>query len=412
MSSKRNLPARVTAAMTRAISFGITGLLLPARLEAERGCPEPSDVRTVLVVRADEIGDVVMTSPFLRELRRNLTTARISLVVKPEVRNLVEHCPYVDEILTFDWSTSTYWWPLQNYLRAARFAQEQLMARRFDLAIVPRWDTDWYHASFIAHFSRARYRLGYAESVNARKQRFNRGYDHLFSHTIFDDRPRHEVERGLALLAYLGWPIASDRLELWTTPEDEAFADQVLKNAGIRADETLIAFGIGARHARRKWPVERFAELGQCLRAQYPCRILVTGDRSDAALAVALRSRLDGTVIDMAGRTTLRQSAALFKRCRLFIGNDSGPKHIAAAAGVPIVEISWCSYGSRSSANSTVNRFRPWDVPHRIVSPHRPIVPCAEECTAAESHCIRGVTVEMMQEAIRGELSSSRGPGS
>src|SRR5438093_5327377 len=211
-------PAKIIGAVTRPVSDRINSLLLPSAPKTPSARIDISEIRTIVVVRPDEIGDVVMMSPFLRELKRNLPGSEISLVVKPEIRNLVEHCPYLAEILSFDLKSSTYWPAFRNYARASDFAKHELRSHPFDLAIVPRWDADWYYSSFIAYFSGARCRLGYSEAVSEDKRKHNRGYNGLFTHTVYDDLPKHEVERNLDLLGYLGFSINSDALELWTNP--------------------------------------------------------------------------------------------------------------------------------------------------------------------------------------------------
>src|SRR5512141_888224 len=117
----------------------------------------------MLVVRLDEIGDVVLMSAFLRELRRNASDASITLVVKPGTRELVERCPYVNEVLPFDWGASGRMATLRLRARAAAMARKELWPRRFDLALHPRWDADYYQASFLTYFSGAATRVGYSE---------------------------------------------------------------------------------------------------------------------------------------------------------------------------------------------------------------------------------------------------------
>jgi heptosyltransferase-2 len=337
-------------------------------------------------------------------LKRNLPDTHVSLVVKPSVRDLVEHCPHVDEILTFDLKSSTLWPAFRNYARASDFAKRELRSRHFDLAIVPRWDVDRYYSSFIAYFSGARYRLGYSEAVTAEKRKHNRGYNGLFTHTVYDDLPKHEVERSLDLLGYLGFSILFDALDLWTTPEDEAYASQVLEAHSVKPGEALIAFGAGARHPYKMWPLENFAELAASICKEYPCRILAAVDPSEVELGMKLQKRVGSSLIDVTGRTTLRQLAALLKRCRLYVGNDSEPKQLAAAAGVPIVELSWSERSAIFVPSSIVNRFKPWKAPHRILTAEHAIPPCSGACTARASHCIRGITVDMATEAVLEQL--------
>jgi heptosyltransferase-2 len=122
-----------------------------------------------------------------------------------------------------------------------------------------------------------------------------------------------------------------------------------------------------------------------------------------------LKEQLGDSVIDITGQTTLRQTVALFKRCHLFIGTDSGTKHLAAGAGLPTIEISWSDAEALTIPNSTVNRFRPWQVPYRILSPDRLIPPCSRECSSNVTHCIRGVRAELVAESALQALHERAG---
>jgi len=390
--SRQLTSSRVAFLWTRSLSLSFP--------DSVAGPVNLAGIRKILVVRLDEIGDVVLTTPLLRELKRQAPHASISLVVKPAIRNLFEHCPYVDEVLQFDPSSSFYWAPLNDCVSTRRFSQDICRPRNFDLAILPRWDTDWCHASFIPYFSGIRYRMGFSESVNREKQNLNRGYDRLLSHALADALPRHEVERGLGLLNYMGVHVEADGVELFTSREDDAFAELLWRSQGISGDETVIVFGPGARHPRKIWPLENFIKLGGMIRDQVRCRILVCGDRSETERGKGLKQDLGNVVIDLTGHTTLRQTVALYRRCHLFIGNDSGPKHLAAGAGLPTIEISWSDAAALSVPTSTVSRFRPWKVPYRIVSPERLIAPCSMECTSNETHCIAGVSVSRVAETV------------
>jgi heptosyltransferase-2 len=168
----------------------------------------------------------------------------------------------------------------------------------------------------------------------------------------------------------------------------------------VRPGTRLIAFGPGAGEPRRRWPVTSFIEVGAALERTAEGRIVVVGGGEDRRLGQTLRRALGGGVIDVTGRMTLRQAAALLKRCALYVGNDSGPMHIAAAFGVPIVEIS-ChpATGSPAHPNSPV-RFGPWKVPHVVLQPPGSEA-CVEACAATEAHCILAIGVEAVSAAVR-----------
>lgn len=363
-----------------------------------------STIKRVLVVRLDRIGDVVMTTPFLRELRRNLPDARITLVVQPAIYNLVGPCPYVNQVLTYDGSIRGRLWQLRRHGRALKLAWKYLWQRRFDLAILPRWDTDYYHSSFVLYFSGAPSRVGYSENVNTRKKRRNVGFDCLFTHVLDDNVLKHEVERNLEMIRFLGGEVQDDRLELWLSEEDKDFAELLLRNHQVKPGDLLIGMAPGAGAPNRSWPIDRFAELSLWLQKEYGARLLVVGGPGEEPLGEELEQELGSCVINTAGRTTLRQVAALLQRCELFVGDDAGPMHIAAAVGVPVVEIS-ChpESGSPWSINSPL-RFGPWGIDYTVAQPKKPAALCVDECVADRPHCILGITVEQVRQPVAKHL--------
>lgn len=310
-----------------------------------------TDAETVLVVRLDEIGDMAMCSAFLRGLRRGLPEARITLVVKPVVRDFVACCPYVDEVLAFDQSGGR----LRRFLalpwRAFWFGVRLRRERRFDLAVLPRWDADYYYGPFVALWSGARRRAGYSERVTPYKAVVNRGFDRLLTDVLDDRSVRHDIAHNAEMLRFLGITPDGNALEAWTDDGDAAFAAETLRAAGIGPEDVLIGIGPSGGHSvLKQWPVARFAEVGRALQEQHGARVLVFGGPGEEALGAALAEALGPTALNLVGRTTLRQMAALMARCRVYVGNDSGPTHIAAAVGIPVVAV----FGS-----SCRHRFRP-----------------------------------------------------
>lgn len=377
-----------------------------------------SQVKRVLIVRLDEIGDVVLTTPFLRELRRNLPDAWITLVVKPATFDLVELCPYVNEVLTYDWNTllpsdwgsQRYFWQIQQHRKALGLALRHFWRRRFDLAILPRWDADYYNATFISYISGAPWRVGYSEGVIDYKRQLNGGYDRLLTHALTERTLKHEVERSLDVIRYLGGTAKREGLELWVSHEDEAFAEDVLNVHGIRFGKLLVAFGPGAREPKRMWPLANFIDLGTWLKSKYDAVIVVVGNQGEERLGHELQREIGDTVINVVGQTSLRETSALLKRCQLCVSNDAGVMHLAAAAGVAIVEIS-CHprNGSELHVNSP-KRFAPWGVPYIVLQPDTALEPCSEGCDYARAHCILGVGVDQVKGAVAAQLSQQGEP--
>jgi ADP-heptose:LPS heptosyltransferase len=354
-------------------------------------------IRSVLLLRLDEIGDVVLTTPLLRELRRNMPHAWITLVVKPGVLNLVELCPHVNEILTFDSQGTGLMEPIQRYSRALALAWRLLRKRRFELAVLPRWDIDWYHGTFLSYFSGAPRRVGYSEDVTTVKKEFNRGFDMMLTHVLRDNRIKHEVRHNLSVIEALGGKIREDHLELWISADDEQFADKLLRKHAVSPDSLLVAIGPGAGAPKRQWPLESYGQIGEWLQDQYKARVIIIGGADDQFMGRELQNKLGHLALDATGKTTLRQTAALLRRCTFYIGNDAGPMHIAAAAKIPVIELS-ChpKDGSNQSANSP-HRFAPWGTKSVVIQPENPREPCSDECGAATAHCILDITVNQVK---------------
>ncbi len=362
----------------------------------------------MLIVRLDEIGDVILTTPFFRELRRNLPDAWITLVVKPEVYNLVEICPYVNEVLTFN---PKFTGPLPIVRRNWRlfwFALHHLWRRRFDLAILPRWDTDFYHATYLLYFSGAPWRVGYSEKVNEGKKHRNKGYDYLLTCQLSNGRSKHEVEHNLNVIRYLRGLIRDQKTELWINAKDEEFAKRILDENGIASNDLLICLAPGAGAPKRVWPANRFLELGKTLHEEYKAKFLIVGSAREKELGKKLEHLLSPFALNMVGQTTLRQLTALLKCCRLYIGNDTGPMHIAGAVNVPIIGLSCHPKSGSSLSPNSPKRFGPWKVKHVIIQPEKPLAPCTKECIANEPHCIKAVTVEEVKRAVEMMLPKSK----
>gem|GEM_PF-147501 len=369
--------------------------------------PDASQPRNVLVVQLADIGDVILTSPFLRELRSFLPRSRITLAVQPRMFNLAEKCPYVDEVIPFHWRTIRHWKDafrghLLLWLEASRLAGRRLWKKHFDTAISLRWNNDACQAAALI--------LMYASGAPRRIAYINGPGDFLF-HRLGDvnrlttEGPvraalKHEIERQLDILQFLGAQPKDTHLEVWTSRDDEQLAHDLLSRHGLVPADFLIALAPGAAWAYRRWPADRFVELGRWLQETYNATVLIIAAKGERDLADQVERGLQGRLtINLAGKTTLREMAAVLKRCNLFIGNDSGPMHIAAASGVPSVGL----FGP-----GEYERFRPWGKDHETVRLGLTCNPCSENCRFDEARCIQGITVSQVRSVLTKKLLSRR----
>ena len=363
----------------------------------------PSSAARILIVRIDEIGDTILTTPCLRELRKSYPNSFITLIVNPVVFNLVERCPYVDEILVFDFP--------QNSNRIARlwhvikFARRNFTRMDFDLAILPRWDFDIRHGAFLVYCSGARVRLGYSEKVNATKGSMNKGFDRFFTSVLVDQDPRHELEYDLEIIRHLGVKVSSSEMELWIGNEDRELAQSHLQRLGVHDDEMLIACCPGAGKNTKMWPVDNYVKVCAEISRNYGIKFLIFGGPDEKALGLRFEEPGGENFINLVGKFTLRQTIAFLGRCRMYIGNDTGTMHMAAALKLTVVEI--CCHplnGPALHLHSPI-RFGPWNTDHSILRPAEAIAPCRLFCSSTQAHCITRVEVEQVQTAAESYLS-------
>ncbi|MCE9535820.1 MAG: glycosyltransferase family 9 protein, partial [Nitrospirae bacterium] len=150
---------------------------------------------------------------------------------------------------------------------------------------------------------------------------------------------QHRIDRDVASMKSFGLHASETPPRLWLTGEDEVCADQLLGRLGVRRDQPIAILQPAARYWFKAWPYERFAELADRLASDYGCQVLIGGSREDEALAQRIQAAAKSRPISMAGQATLKEFAAIAQCAALFVGNDSGAMHIAAAVGTPMVTL-------------------------------------------------------------------------
>ena len=365
--------------------------------------PSLAEARSILIVRLDALGDVVLMSPFLRELRRNAPKARITLIVRPPELNLVELCPHVDHIITFQGKLGN---PSRARLawRYFVFCASHIWMRRWDVAINPRFDVDYYGATRLLSLTRAARRIGYSASVTPNKKRLNPRHDRWLTDPLYACSARHEVLHNIDVIRQLGGSSGDDRLELWLSVEDDRVAQKLTERFGGDS-ERLCAIVPAAAEARKVWPAEYYAQVVRFMCKQLNCNVVVVGGRDARDFGSRMEAELPSQVLSTAGRLTIRQSAALLKRCKLTLSNDSGPMHLAAAAGSQVVAISCHPVTGEGGHDKSPIRFGPWGSSHKVLQPLSATPPCTTFCGEDSSHCIRGVSPEQVLDTVSQLLS-------
>lgn len=290
-------------------------------------------MRQIVVRATNWLGDSVMSLAAVRELRRHHPGARIVLVAQPRVAGFYRWVGEVDQVVEYNPAGDGARW--RGLLRLAR----ELRRRRADTYLCLQ---NAFEAALLGRLAGIPRRIGFATD----------GRSLLLSRAVKIppelDR-HHQVYYYLALLHGAGLsPVDYLRelsfrpdILLRPTPEMEAAAAECLRREGVLNDFPLVGVHAGAFFgSAKRWFPERFAEVLRTLRGEFPVRFLLLGAASERPLAETIQREAGGEGIhDLCGRTTLAELVAVIGRCRLFLSNDSGPMHVAAAFQIPQVAL-------------------------------------------------------------------------
>lgn len=338
-----------------------------------------NDPPASLLVRATNwLGDAVMTTPALAGLRGAFPGARIVLLARPLVAELFRHHSDVDEVMVYERPGRH-----EGALGRLRLAGE-LRRRRFDGALLLQ---NAFDAALIAFLGRIRERAGYPTDG----RRILLTLPVPLTPGILE---RHEVEYYLCLLDGLGIPRpvpASLKLSV-TEEEKEAMATR-LASLGIDWGAPIVAINPGATYgSAKRWYPDRFAAVADTLSEEWGAAVVVVGSPAEAPLAGEIEVAARRGVANLAGKTTVREMMALLSLSSFLVTNDSGPMHIGAALGVPLVAIFGPTDWRRTS---------PWTSLAKVVRVEIDCSPCRLRVCDRGHECMLGVTPEMVVDAAR-----------
>ena len=372
---------------------------------------DSSGQQHILLIRLDAMGDMVLSTGFVREVRRNHPAAYITLLVSPAIYPLVQKCPYVNRILVLD-KLLFHVDKRRFFVELMKLCAENFWSERYAVSICPQWGDDKTPSQLAAYLSGAKRRVGYSCNVE-RIYGFPAKNDCMETALMTDSyiipaEIIHEAERTLYLLRLLGMTVADEHMEIWYSRSDVYKVEQLLQT-GLETGRLLVAIGLGAGCGNRKYPVEKYAEALNVLAGRWESCFVLLGGEKEQADAECLQSLLPaGSTCNLVGRTTVLETAAALSFCGMYIGNDTGVMHMAAAAGLPVVMVSreaenFCD--SLAGVLSENQRFAPWQTNYVICCPDEQIGACAKEfcyggCKDKHSHCIKQVKPEDIVKAV------------
>lgn len=339
--------------------------------------------RRILIIKPSSLGDVVHALPVLAGLRRAYPQAHIAWLIATPFAPLLDGHPLLNELIPFD--RRGYGQMLRRPAQLRQFLRflASLRRRRFDLVLDLQ---GLFRSGFLAWASGAPQRVGFADARELAPL--------FYTRRIAGRRTAcHAVEVNLRLARALDLPVDPPTFPLALQPDEFLAAQTLLSQAAGRPLDHFIAVIPGARWPSKRWPSEHTAALLDRLHPEGLPPAVLLGGPDDRAPAADVRRRCAAPTVDLTGRTTLRQLAALIALSDLVICQDSGPMHIAAALGKPLVAL----FGP---TNPT--RTGPYGPAARVVQLPLACAPCYErQCPLGHHQCMRTLSADTVAAHVR-----------
>ena len=340
-----------------------------------------NDVRNLLCVRLDSIGDVLMSTPAMRACRDS-SGCRVTLLTSQAGAVAARYVPEVDEVIRF----AAPWMKV-----AAPDSDEALLgelrSRRFDAAVI---FTVYSQNPLPAAY------LCYLAGIPRRLAHCHENPYHLLSDWIPDPEPasriRHEVQRQLDLVGAVGAKTSDERLSFFVPPAAHEKVQRMLEPLPA----PVVVVHPGASAASRRYPPEQYARAVDMLIEKTGCVAIFTGDAAEASLIDTVRGAMRAPTDSQVGQLDLGELGALIAQADLLISNNTGPAHIAAALGTPVVDL----YALTNPQHT------PWQVPNRVLFHDVPCRNCYKSvCPAGHHDCLKRVPPERVAAAAMELLS-------
>ncbi len=338
----------------------------------------------LLLIKLSAIGDVIHTLPALAALRRRYPHAHIGWVVSEPASDLLCFHPMLDEVIIFPRHRfarlfrDLRQWP--ELIREVQSFIYRLRSQSYDIVIDFQ---GLLKSGILTGLSRARSKLGFARAREASSIFLT---DKLPPY----DPDEHAVLRYLRLAAYLDAYTESPEFPIAIGEAERDSVGQLLKEKGI-GDRPLICLNPGATWETKRWPSKRFAEVADACFENWGVISVIVGGPGDRYLASQILESARHPVVDLTGRTRLRTLAALYQRARAVVSTDTGPMHLAAAVGAPLVAV----FGPTAPW-----RTGPFGNGHRIIRLGLPCSPCFRH-HCPDPRCMTGILSEQVIEALR-----------
>lgn len=340
----------------------------------------------VLCVRLDSMGDVLMTTPAIRAVKESSPGRHVVLLTSPSGAAVAKLVPEIDDVIIYEapWIKST---ATRSDCRPDFELIERIKAEGFDGAIVFNVCTQNPLPSAF---------LCYMAGIPLRLSHCHENPYQLLTHWVPDPEPtdciRHEVQRQIELVATIGCRSTNERLSLRVPDGAYGRVITALLRLGVDVHHPWVVMHTGASAPSRRYPADGFAQVARRLVDDLGHQVLFTGVEEDRERIAYIQSKMEAPSFSLAGELDLGEMAALLALSPILVSNNTGPVHIAAATGTPVVDL----YALTNPQHT------PWKVPQRVLFHDVPHKYCYKSvCPLGHNDCLRLVPPEAVVEATQ-----------
>lgn len=335
------------------------------------------ELTEILVINTGHIGEMVLTTAFLANLRDVFPNARITLMGGSWAVGVIENSTLVDRTIVYNSNVrSRERKKGLSFLELLRFICN-LRKAKFDLIIDLRSD---YWVMLYSIICNAKFRIDFG--TNRLRKYFKKS-------AMRPKKIEHYCLRYLNVLDEIGPLTKKTKLYLETEPEADKWVENKLAELGIYSQDFIVIFHPFAEWWGREWAVHKFAEVADYCSSHYNAKIIITGKKEDKDRAAQMVGLITTQAYNLVGQTTLTELVALISRADIFVCNDGGPMHIAAALGIPSVSL----FGPQ-----TPLIFGPWSESNEVIYHKKDCSPCVQRYCRKKPNCMELIEVE---EVIR-----------
>ena len=356
----------------------------PLRILNRRGGKyEPNKVRNILILRMDGLGDLVLSTAAFREIRNGFPKARITLVVGSWTRDIAECVSFYDHLIVHDCFLFSFFRGNRKFdFRGELKFIKELRKNKFDLGIDLRGDL----LSIIPlYLSGAKFRFA----------KDTRGGGFLLTHIVKWQKKgiKHEKDKALQVVETLGLSIKSRDMELSIAQDDVEYVEKYMDENGLNQSDMLVTIAPRALYPWRSWRPDNFAQVASAIMKTYNAKVVLVGNRDDRPILDEINALTEFKAINSAGMLSLQQVSALIYKSAIFIGNDSGLIHIAAAHKTPMVQIFGPGEPEKFAHTGKNNIL--------LIKNDCPYHPCTQQtCKCQDNWCMGQILVEDVMRAF------------